>query len=293
VQSIQGSLEAKKNRMYLALIAPSLALYILGVILPIAMGFRISLTDWNGFTPTMNYVGLENYRRILSAGRLANSFGFTLSFVLGNTVIQNAAALGFALLISAGLRGRNFIKTVIFVPCLLSPILIGFLWSKLLGTVYPQMLGGKLASISLLTDPKTVLAGLLLINNWQWVGYWMLIYLAALQGVPEELYESARMEGARFWYILGKITVPMIMQAITICVVSITIGGFQVYELIVTATGGGPGFASESIIMYIYNLAFSAEKAAFASANSMVFVVFLAGVSIIQIALLRKREVES
>ncbi len=85
----------------------------------------------------------------------------------------------------------------------------------------------------------------------------------------------------------------MIMQAITICVVSITIGGFQVYELIITATGGGPGFASESIIMYIYNLAFSSEKAAFASANSMAFVLFLAAVSMVQIAILRKREVES
>lgn len=293
MRTLEGRLEYKKNRMYLVFILPSLALYLFGVVAPIVMGFRISLTDWNGFTPTMNFIGLENYRRVLSEGRLLNSFLFTVSFVFGNTLVQNAAALGFALIISNDVRGRDFFKTVIFIPCLLSPILIGFLWSKLLGTVYPQMLGERFQSISLLSDPKTVLAGLLLINNWQWVGYWMLIYLAALQAVPVELYESARMEGARFWYTLRRITLPMIMQAVTICVVSITIGGFQVYELIITATGGGPGFASESIVMYIYNLAFSSEKAAFASANSMLFVVFLALVSIVQIALLRKREIQS
>ncbi len=208
VPATQSRLEYIKNRTYLFLVLPALALYLFGVILPIVMGFRISLTDWNGFTPTMNFIGLDNYRSIFSEGRLLNSFAFTLSFVAGNTVIQNAAALGFALLISNEIRGRNFVKTVIFVPCLLSPILIGFLWAKLLGTVYPQMLGERFAFISLLSDPKTVLAGLLLINNWQWVGYWMLIYLAALQAVPEELYESARIEGARFWYTLRRITAP-------------------------------------------------------------------------------------
>ena len=257
------------------------------------MGFKISLTDWNGLTPGVDFIGLRNYRDVFAEGRLLHSFLFTVAFVFGNTLIQNIAALGFALLISNEIMGKNFVKTVIFMPCLLSPILIGFLWSKLLGSIYPQMLGGRFGSISLLTDPDTVLYGLLLINNWQWVGYWMLIYLAALQAVPLELYESAKIEGARFMYTLTRITIPMIMQAITICVVSITIGGFQVYELILTATGGGPGFASESIIMYIYNLAFSSEKAAFASANSMLFVAFLAIVSIVQISLLRNKEIES
>ncbi len=288
----QPRLEDRLRRNYLGLTAPALAVYLLGMLVPLIIGFYYSLTDWNGFSPQFSFIGFENYTKIFRDSRFLNSLKFTSLFVIFNTIIQNALALLFAVILDSGIKGKNIYKTILFVPGLLSPVLVGFLWSRLLGSVYPEILVslGFSGSIKLLTNPDTVIIGLLIINNWMWIGYWMLIYLAALQAVPAELYESASIEGAGAAGQFFRITVPMIMPTITFCIVAVTLGGFQVYELIVTATGGGPGHASESFIMYIYNLAFASERAAFASANSMIYVVFLLIVAFVQLKLLNRRE---
>ena len=286
------SLEVGLRRNYLGLTLPALLIYMCGMLIPLIIGFYYSLTDWNGFSPAFNFIGFENYRNLFKDSRFLHSLKFTSLFVILNTIIQNILALLFAVIIDSGIKGKNIYKTILFVPGLLSPVLVGFLWAKLLGTVYPEILVGLGFSgkLKLLTNPDTVLYGLLIINNWMWIGYWMLIYLAALQGVPDELYEAASIEGAGPVASFFRITVPMIMPTITFCIVAVTLGGFQVYELIVTATGGGPGHASESFIMYIYNLAFASERAAFASANSMIYIVFLLAVAFVQLKILNKRE---
>lgn len=284
----------RANRENFLMTLPAVLFYVFGIILPIIIGFNYSLTDWDGISQTRNFIGFENYLQIFQEERFYNSLGFTMAFVLFNTIAQNIFALLFALLLDTGIRGRNFYKTIVYAPCLLSPILIGYLWNKMFTKIYPGIFEvfSIDMNIQLLTDPNLVLWGLLIMNNWQWIGYWMLIYIAALQAVPLELYEASYIEGANVVQQFYKVTLPMIMPAVTICVVSITLGGFQVYELIVTATGGGPGHASESFIMYIYNLAFASERAAFASANSMIYVLFLFMIAIIQVKILRKREVQ-
>lgn len=289
-----GTASARLNRQNLYMAFPALAFYIFGIVIPIIIGFYFSLTDWDGISATREFIGFRNYGQVFREPRFYDALGFTVAFVFLNTIVQNAFAILFAVMLDQRMRGRDLYKTVIYAPCLLSPILIGFLWSKMFNKVYPEILQAFSieGSINLLTDPNQVLFGLLIINNWQWIGYWMLIYLAALQAVPQELYEASHIEGAGIARRFFQITLAMIMPAVTICVVSITLGGFQVYELIVTATGGGPGHASESFILYVYNLAFSAERAAFASANSMIYVAILLIVAVIQIGIFRKREVQ-
>jgi raffinose/stachyose/melibiose transport system permease protein len=289
------SIERRLDRDYLFMTLPALILYFLGMMLPLLVGFYFSLTDWNGLTSTMNFIGMENYRQLFDNPRFLHSMKFTLVFVLWNTIIQNILALLFALAIDSGIRGKNVYKSIIYAPCLLSPILIGYLWNRLFGQIYPQLLSflPDPNMVNLLSNPDTVLAGLVIINNWQWIGYWMLIYLAALQSVPLDMYEAAALDGAGVLRKFQHVTLPMIMPAVTICVVAITLGGFQVYELIVTATGGGPGHASESFIMYIYNQAFASQRAAFATANSMMFVLFLLIVAVGQVYFLRRREVQA
>lgn len=139
---------------------------------------------------------------------------------------------------------------------------------------------------------KTVLSGLLIANNWQWIGYWMLIYLASLQSVPPELYEAALVDGASWWQRLARITIPMLAPAFTICVVGITIGSLKVYELIVSSTGGGPGRASTSIVYQTYNTAISGRQYGYGSAMSMTLIVVLLVVAVLQVSVLRKREVQ-
>jgi len=155
--------------------------------------------------------------------------------------------------------------------------------NKLLGTNINFLLFG---------DGKTVLTGLLIANNWQWIGYWMLIYLAALQSIPSELYESASIDGASPFRKFINVTVPMLAPAFIICIVGITTGSLKVYELMVSSTGGGPGRASTSIIYHIYNTAISGRQYGYGSAMSIMLVLILLLVAMIQVVFLKKREVQ-
>lgn len=288
--------QARRRRALTWMVMPALLIYAVGMLLPIALGFVFSLTDWTGLTEDWNFVGFANYGALLDDERFFSSLWFTLKFAAANTVLQNVIALGLALLLNQQLRGTVFTRTVVFAPCLISAIIVGIVWSQLFGSILNDLLravGIEDLETGLLSDPDTVLAGLLIINNWQWAGYWMLIYLAALQAVPTDVLEAAYMEGAGPVRRFVSITLPLIAPAITVNLVSIVLGGFQVYELIVTATGGGPGNSSESFIMYVYNVAFARQQAGLASANSMAYVLLLMLVASVQIWVLRRREVQA
>jgi len=139
---------------------------------------------------------------------------------------------------------------------------------------------------------ETVLSGMLIANNWQWIGYWMRIYLAALQSIPGDLYEAARVDGANTRRQFVHITLPMLAPAVTICVEGITIGSLKVYDLLVSSTGGGPGRASTSIIYYIYNTAISGRQYGYGSSLSMTLIAALLLIASVQAAALRRREVQ-
>lgn len=139
---------------------------------------------------------------------------------------------------------------------------------------------------------ETVLTGLLIANNWQWIGYWMLIYLAGLQSVPSELYEAAKMDGAGAVKRFFRVTIPMLAPAITICVVGITTGSLKVYDLLVSSTKGGPGRASTSIIYQTYTTAINGRQYGYGSAMTVTLVVVLLLVALIQVKGLRSKEVQ-
>ena len=139
---------------------------------------------------------------------------------------------------------------------------------------------------------ETVLSGLLIANNWQWIGYWMLIYLAGLQSIPAELYEAAKVDGAGAVSRFFNITIPMLAPSITICVVGITTGSLKVYDLLVSSTGGGPGRSSTSVILQIYNTAIGSRQFGYGSAMSVTLVLALLLVALIQVKTLKSREVQ-
>ncbi len=137
-----------------------------------------------------------------------------------------------------------------------------------------------------------MLTGLVIANNWQWLGYWTLIYLAGLQSVPNELLEAARVDGANVMQRFFKITLPMLAPAITVSVVGITTGSLKVYDLLVSSTKGGPGYASTSIIMQIYNTAIAGRQYGYGSAMSITLIAVLLLIAVIQLKWLKKREVQ-
>jgi raffinose/stachyose/melibiose transport system permease protein len=279
---------------YASLVLPGMAIFTVGVIVPMLLGLRYSLTSWNGFTRDLPWVGLDNYVKIFRDPYALNAWWFTIRFTFWNTAIQNLFALLFAVVLDSGLKAKKVYRTILFVPCLVSSVIVGFVWLRMFSDVLPSINSALGTNINflLLGSAKTVLAGLLIANNWQWIGYWMLIYLAALQSIPGELYEAARVDGASWTRQFFGITIPMLAPAFTICIVGITIGSLKVYELLVSSTEGGPGRASTSIVYQIYNTAISGRQYGYGSALSMTLVVALLIVAVVQVSVLRKREVQ-
>ncbi|MBD1379642.1 carbohydrate ABC transporter permease [Metabacillus arenae] len=285
---------SSKNIQYYLLLLPPLLFFMVAMIIPLLMGIYNSFTDWDGISLTKNWIGITNYIEIFKDDMFINSFIFTGLFMIFNTIIQNVAAFLFAVMLDSSIKAKNFYRTIIFAPVLLSPILVGQIWTKMYGTILPRIneLLGLNIDFNLFSSPDTVLTGLVIANNWQWIGYWMLIYLAGLQAVPKDIYEACTVDGGNWWQKFFHITIPMLAPSITICTIGIATGSLKVFELIVASTGGGPGDSSKSTIMDIYDSAFMSQQSSYASAMSVVFMLVLLVFAYIQLKVLRKREVE-
>lgn len=295
VAIVQKKRKVKASTLqYLLLLLPPLLFFVVGMVIPLMMGIYNSFTDWDGISLEKSWIGLTNYIEIFKDEMFLNSFKFTGLFMIFNTLIQNIAAFVFAVMLDSNIKAKNFYRTIIFAPVLLSPILVGQIWTKMYGTILPSINDMLDLSINFnfFSSPDTVMTGLVLANNWQWIGYWMLIYLAGLQAVPKDIYEACTVDGGSWRQKFIHITIPMLAPSITICTIGIATGSLKVYELIVASTGGGPGDSSKSTIMYIYDSAFMSQQSSYASAMSVLFLLVLLVFAFIQLKVLRKREVE-
>lgn len=289
------SLEDRLSRQYLILVIPGLIIFTVGLIIPMFMALRYSFTSWDGMTAEKPFVGLQNYLNLIKDKEFRDAWWFTIRFTLWNTVIQNILALLFAMALDSGIRGQKLYRTALFVPCLISAVIVGFIWLRMFSNVLPELnkVMGWNINFLLFGSGKTVLSGLLIANNWQWIGYWMLIYLAGLQSVPSDLYEAAKVDGAGALSRFRNVTIPMLAPAITICVVGITTGSLKVYDLLVSSTKGGPGRASTSIIYQTYTTAINGRQYGYGSAMSITLVLVLLLVAMIQVKGLKNREVQA
>lgn len=288
------SLSRVESLQYLSLVLPGMILFTIGLIIPLILAFGYSLTSWNGMTVTKPFVGLKNYIQSFSDPYVSKAWIFTIKFTIWNTIIQNVGALLLAVALNSAIKGKKIYRTILFIPCLISAIIVGFVWSRIFANILPALNGlmGTNINFMLFGSGETVLAGLLIANNWQWLGYWMLIYLAALQSIPDELYEAASIDGATPFRKFINVTIPLLAPAFTICIVGITTGSLKVYELMVSSTQGGPGRASTSIIYQIYNTAISGRQYGYGSALSVILVLVLLLVALVQLRFLREREVQ-
>ena len=290
----RNSMEKKLEKQYLVLVLPGLIIFTIGLIIPLLLAFRYSFTSWDGMSAEKPFVGLRNYIDLIQDSDFRSAWWFTIRFTIGNTVIQNVLALAFAIALDSGIKAQKIYRTAFFVPCLISALIVGFVWLKMFSNVLPALndLLGTNISFLLFGDGKTVLSGLLIANNWQWVGYWMLIYLAGLQSIPGDLYEAAKVDGAGAWTRFRNVTLPMLAPAITICVVGITTGSLKVYDLLVSSTKGGPGRASTSVIYQTYTTAIKGRQYGYGSAMSVSLVLVLLLVALIQVKGLKSKEVQ-
>lgn len=291
----KGDISKSMLRQYFFLIIPGFVIFTIGIIIPMVLAVRYSFTSWDGMAAEKTFIGLDNYIKLLKDPEVKQAWLFTIRFTIGNTILQNIIALLFAVALDSGIKAQKIYRAAFFIPCLISSVIVGFIWLRMYSNVLPAIndVLGTSINFLLFGEADTVLGGLLIANNWQWVGYWMLIYLAGLQSIPGDLYEAAKVDGAGPIKRFFNVTVPMLAPSFTICIVGITTGSLKVYDLLVSSTKGGPGRASTSVIYQTYTTAINGRQFGYGSAMSTSLVLVLLLVAVIQVRGLKKKEVQA
>lgn len=277
----------KKEMIDFTFVFPAIIVFTTIIIIPLISGIRYTFTDWNGMTKAMNFVGISNYVKLFTDKNLILPIRNTLIFTLVTMVSINVLGLGLALLVEHEFKGVNIIKSIIFIPLVVSLVLVSYMWMYVYNDFF-SLFGWK----SPLISAKTVLPGICIMAIWKEVGLAMMIYLAALKGVSSDFYEAATIDGANYIQKFINITVPMIAPAFTYCIPLWIAGGFRMYDYSYIATSGGPEHASESMAYYIYEYLFPFNKVGYGQTMAVIYLIFCIIVSNIVTRLLRKREVE-
>ena len=288
------NLQQKMELQYLTLVLPAFVLFTIGIIVPIVLCLYYSFTEWDGFSAHIQFVNIQYYINIFRDKSVMSSWAFTIKFAVLNAGIADILTLLLAVLMDKAMKGVKLYRTILFIPCLFSSIVTGFVWTKIYAVVLPDICARLHLNwnLQLLGNADTVTIGLTIANIWQWSGLWMMIYLAALQSIPTEYYEAAKIDGANGIQKFIKITVPLLMPAITTCTIGLTTGALKTYDILVTSTQGGPGRASTSIIYYLYTAIFEHKLYGYGSSIAVILILLLLAVAVFQIRLFRKKEVQ-
>ena len=276
-------------------VLPILFAFTVVVIVPLVTGIYYSFTEWNGRVDQVpNFVGLKNYVSVFKDEGFLNAFIFTTKFTLVSIVIVNVVGFSLALLVTRKLKMSNFMRTIFFMPNLIGGLIVGFIWQFIFVGVF-QTIGEHLNILSLqgwLSNEKTGFWGLVIILTWQMAGYLMVIYIAALQNIPSELIEAAEIDGANSWERTRHIIIPMVAPAVTISIFLTLANSFKLFDQNLALTNGGPGNSTEMLALNIYKTAFTFTKFGEAQAKSIIFFLVVAVVTLFQVYLGKKKEVE-
>jgi len=292
------SMQKKEYLTLLLFILPAFLVYSLFLLGPVVGSFFYSLTNWNGFYKTMDFVGLKNFINLFSDGIFTKAVRNTMIFTLVVVVFQNGLAVPLALAMDSKIRTKQVLKTLFFVPAILSPLVVGYTWMYIYepqnGVLNTLLRLFNLSSWeqSWLGDPQFALYSIVLMAVWQYTGYSMVIYLANLQTIPEDLYEAASIDGAGSWQKFKSVTFPLLAPSVTINVVLSSIGTLKAFDIIFVTTKGGPYYATETITTLLYSTAFTKSSFGYGTAMGVIMFLIIFAISIVQILLLRRREVQ-
>jgi raffinose/stachyose/melibiose transport system permease protein len=274
---------------------PALLVLLLYIIYPFIDGLRIAFTNWNGYSQSYRYIGLLNFRRLFTDINIRIALGNTIAYGVGSTFLQQILGLGSALLLNGSFRGRGIARTIIYLPVMISGLIMGYMWRYL--TEYNGALNDIMGlfnkepvlwlSSSVITVPL-----LIIINTLQFYGVSMVIYLAGLQAIPQMYYEAAGIEGADTGTLFFKITLPLLYPALMTSVTLNLIGGLKLFDVIRALTGGGPGYATHSHATLIHGTYFGTQHAGYAAAIGFLLFVLILLITVLLQKLFSKREVE-
>ncbi|MFD5226017.1 carbohydrate ABC transporter permease [Microbacterium sp. NPDC058342] len=274
------------------------AIAVLGVftLWPLANGVLLSLTDWDGFSPQRSFVGIENYLRLFEDPNFRTALGNTFLYGVGSTVLQQVIGLGLALALDRHVRGRGVARAIIYLPVLVSPVVMGTMYYLFLsyngGGLNDLIiaLGGQ--RTAWLSDSGTAIALIVAVNSLQFAGISMVIYLAGLQSIPTVYYEAARLDGAGAVQSFRHITVPMLQPAFATSIVLNLIGGMKLFDVIQVLTAGGPGYATHSVSTLIAKMYFGSQRAGYASSMGVVLFLIIAVFTLVLNTVLNRRRMD-
>lgn len=267
-------------------VLPTLVAFALWFVIPFAMGLYLSFCEFTTVT-NATFVGLKNYIRILTDSSFLYSFQFTAVFAVVSVLSINVLAFAVAMLLTKGIRGTNIFRTVFFMPNLIGGIVLGYIWQLILN-------GILLYFDRTLTYSATYgFWGLIILMNWQQIGYMMVIYIAGIQNIPGELMEAAQIDGAKPLQVLKSITIPMVMPSITICVFLSLTNSFKLFDQNLALTAGAPSEKTEMLALNIYNTFYGRVGwEGVGQAKAVLFFVFVAAIALFQLWATRRKEVQ-
>jgi len=292
-----GVVMRSRRLTFLLFTIPGFVLYSLFFIYPVLMGIYYSLTDWDGIARKINFIGLKNYVKILTKSpRFQNSITFNLKYSAMYVVCILVLGIILALILNHKVKGITFFRATFFLPAVLCGVTVGLIFSQIFYRVVPafgQALGINALSTNILGNKDLAIFGVLFVGVWVGLAMPTVLFLAGLQTIPQDLYESAMIDGASAWQRFRFITVPFLIPVVTIVVILSVKGGLGIFDLIVALTDGGPARSTESVSYLVYMDAFKNNKFSFAIAESMIVGIILAIISIIQVMVQNKKRVNA
>lgn len=265
---------------------PTLVAFTIGFIIPFIMGIYLSFCEFTTVTDA-KFVGLKNYIRIFSDATFTHALVFTALFTVVSVLTINVFAFAIAMLLTKGIRGTNVFRTVFFMPNLIGGIVLGYIWQILLNGILANF--GKTLTYS----SSYGFWGLIVLMNWQQIGYMMIIYIAGIQNIPGELIEAAKIDGATNRQLLRHVTIPMVMPSITICTFLTLTNSFKLFDQNLALTAGEPSNSSQMLALNIYETFYTRTGWEGAGqAKAVVFFIIVAVIAMLQNRLTRSKEVQ-
>ncbi|PRO67322.1 sugar ABC transporter permease [Alkalicoccus urumqiensis] len=284
----------KKPSPYALMVLPALILFFSFHTLPVLQGVFFSFTNYRGFGE-WDFVGFQNYINIFQDGRVYNAYGFTFQFAIVSTVLVNIISLIIALGLNAKIKFHKTLRAVYFMPNILSILIVGFIFNFIFAVFIPgiaETIGLTSLTTSILGSRDLAWVAVVIMAVWQAAAFNTILYLAGLATIDRDLYEASSLDGANKWQEFWKITFPLIAPFFTINMVLAMKNFLMVFDHVVAMTGGGPGRATQSISLLIYEDGFAGGQFALQSANAVIYFIIIVVISVFQIRILQKREVQ-
>jgi ABC-type sugar transport system permease subunit len=275
------------------MIGPAFALVVAFVLIPIGIAVYLSFTDWDGFTIPPDWIGARNYTRLFQDPDVLRAAAFTAVIAVVGTIACNALGLGIAVLLNRNTRVNTVMRVLVFSPYVIGPIILGFLWSSILGSngaINSVLTNLGAERLPFLADPTWAMVTTLLVIIWASFGVNVVLYLAGLQTLDDSLIEAAVIDGASPWQTFWRVKLPVLAPTVTLNVVLAAIGLLRVYEIVLALTAGGPAGTTQTVVFNILTTSFSRSQLGYGAAQSVVLMVVIITVTVVLTQLRRRSE---